>query len=118
MKLADFLSIAILLIIGTAGILFAINAKAGNEIEISTPNGNYRYSLSKDRDITVMGKTSQYDIEIRDGKVRALHAGCPNQYCTRKGWTYRIGDSIICVPEEVIIRVTGESEDYIDAITQ
>lgn len=110
MKLLDVISIIIVLSIGLIGIYFSSQSKAGAFAEISTPYGEYRYPLSKDKQIKVRGKTSEYSFEIHNGKIHATYSACPYQHCLHKGEIHRQGDSIICVPEQVVCRIVGNVE--------
>lgn len=54
-------------------------------------------------------------IEIGDMQVRLAEADCPDQICVHQGYVSRIGETIVCLPNKLVIEVKGESgEDYID----
>ena len=44
-------------------------------------------------------------IEVKDGQIRIKEADCGDQVCVRQGWISRGGQSIICLPHQVIIEV-------------
>ena len=44
-------------------------------------------------------------IEIKDGKVRMMEAKCPNLQCVHQGWISRSYQSIVCLPNKVIITI-------------
>lgn len=117
MKLFDGISIVIILALGGAGLWVSLRGKPGATAVITTPSGEYHYSLDKNLDIHVPGLNGDYHLEIRDKKIRAVESCCPYKICVSKGWTYLSGDSIICVPEKVTVRITG-GEEEIDAVTE
>ncbi|NPV53348.1 MAG: NusG domain II-containing protein [Firmicutes bacterium] len=67
-------------------------------------------------------------LEMRDGKIRIAESNCPEQVCVRTGWISRPGQSIICVPNRVMVYINdmdesdhgqagqGSSEDGVDVI--
>lgn len=65
---------------------------------------------------TIDGKIGQAVIEIKNQEVRMLEAPCPDHICIKQGWIKRPGQSIICVPNEVVIYIDAEAP--VDAVTQ
>lgn len=59
-------------------------------------------------------------IEAKDGKVRMLEMSkeiCPNSICSDTGWIDKIYQSIVCLPNNIIVTIEGIEEDTIDAQT-
>lgn len=56
-------------------------------------------------------------LEIRDGKIRVVSSSCRQQICVRKGWTGQVHDPIVCVPNNIIVDITGNDAEY-DAISR
>lgn len=46
--------------------------------------------------------------EVADGKIRIMEAACPDKICEKTGYIGSAGQSIICVPEKIIVTVSGE----------
>lgn len=46
-------------------------------------------------------------IEILGGKVRMAEASCPDRVCQRQGWIDGVGQSIVCLPNNLVIMVVG-----------
>ena len=113
----DFIILAGVIIMSLAGILFSLNAPEGSQIVISTPFSNYRYPLKEDRIIQVNGVLGDYSIEIKSGKVHTLHSNCPQQVCVVRGWAYKSGDSIACLPNRILIKIEDKNQ-VIDAVTE
>jgi hypothetical protein len=69
---------------------------AGNTIAVET---EYGYNL----------------IEIGDEKVRVLEADCPDKIDVKQGYISRIGETIVCLPNHLVIEIMGStSADEID----
>ena len=60
-------------------------------------------------------------LEVKGGAIRLLpmpDSVCPRKICSHTGWIRRAGETIICVPNRLAIRLTGESEGGVDAVTK
>ena len=78
-----------------------------------------RYPLSEDRDIPITrdGAATNHAV-IENGTVYMKEASCKNHICISQGRKSAAGESIVCLPNRVVIRVEGseEGQDY-DVIT-
>lgn len=52
------------------------------------------------------GYTVQAEFDL-EGGVRAVWADCPTQDCVRTGRISRRGESIVCLPARIVIRLEG-----------
>jgi hypothetical protein len=60
-------------------------------------------------------------LEIKDGAVRLLEMPdrlCPRKICSHTGWIRRSGESIICVPNQLVIRLHQKQSSGTDAVTR
>ena len=55
-------------------------------------------------------------VEVANQKIRVLSSSCKRQICVQKGWIHNVRDAIICIPNDIIIEITGETSEY-DAIS-
>jgi hypothetical protein len=66
------------------------------------------YGLGSDSDFTVTGKDGiELSVSIRGGTVRVTEAGCPGRDCVKTGEISRPGQSIVCLPAGILIRIEG-----------
>ena len=70
---------------------------------------------NESRSYTLQGKNGPFTVETKDGHIRILESTCPDKFCVKRGWISSPGETIICVPYEVIIYFDTESP--VDAIT-
>jgi hypothetical protein len=80
-------------------------------------NAVYKGDLLENRKVTVTGKFGDVRIQIRDGKVGVVSAECPNKVCVRTGWRSLAGESIICVPNRVLVKILGERSNVVRGVT-
>ncbi len=117
----DKILILFLIILSVASMaVLRLNLKAGSSIEIKIKNKFYgKFSLKNDTTFTVQGAIGKTTIEIKSARVRVAHSDCPEKICVKTGWVHRSGSLIVCVPNQVVISVTGgKKENYLDVITQ
>lgn len=110
---ADILLFAALMV--TAGLLFALpvlrvraSASSDNSLNVVIrQNGNPygTYSLNKDREIHVKNGKQENVVSIQDGSVLMKKSTCKNQVCVDEGKISRAGQSIICLPNRVVVEI-------------
>jgi hypothetical protein len=74
--------------------------------------------LSRDGVHDVLGPIGVTRIEVRGGKVHVVSSPCPRQICRHGGWIGEPGTLLVCLPNQVVIRVPGEPAGEADAITR
>ncbi len=50
-------------------------------------------------------------ITVRDGRICVSHATCPDQVCVRQGWVNTDMTPIVCLPNGLVIQITGGDQD-------
>lgn len=75
-----------------------------------------RLTKGEENSFMVEGKVGPVMIEVRDKKVRIAESSCPQQICVRRSWISAPGESIICVPNEIVIYIDVPAP--VDAITR
>lgn len=118
-KWGDFLS-AVLVLLAAAvltGVL-AINAFGTRQITVQIHRDGQlikEMPLSTDSVYTVEGDY-QNTVTIKDGKAAVTFSNCPGVDCVHSGWISEAGRTIVCLPNKMELRLTGQGE--IDAFTR
>ena len=61
-----------------------------------------------------------FSVDVKEGRVRISESNCPRKVCVHQGWISHSGESIICVPNKVVVKIRGEEKmvkGKVDAIT-
>lgn len=62
------------------------------------------------------------NVEIKDKKIRVTTSNSPLKLCVKQGWIDGVGESIIGVPDRLLIQIVGEisedDEDYVDGVVR
>lgn len=120
LTVGDKILIGSLLLLSLASFpLVRAMTKAGNAVQIETDGKMYKIiSLHKAQTLAVPGPLGDTFVIIHDGEVHVSESPCPNKICIKTGHISLSGQIIACVPNEVVVRVTGTQDAEYDAVTQ
>ena len=90
-------------------IMLALAPSSASYVQIETREGLWRYSLDEDRSVTVTGPVGETVVEISGGRARIVSSDCPTQSCTH-GSIERCPQTLVCLPNEVVVTVEGEGQ--------
>lgn len=77
---------------------------------IITANGTEIARLPLDSDCTYRVGDSN-TVQISGGHVKMLEADCPDKLCVHTGQISRSGQTIVCLPNKVVVSISGEKND-------
>lgn len=86
--------------------VISLDGSVISEIELRTAE-NGTFTLKEIPDVV---------FSIQDEQIAVLDGHCPDKICERTGYIGGAGESIICLPNRVIVQIEGESE--LDAIVR
>ena len=76
-----------------------------------------KYDLFGKETIVVHGAIGATVVRIQDGRVRVVQSDCREKICVNTGQVQKSGDTIVCVPNRVVVRIVGGNSKKIDLIT-
>lgn len=115
---ADALVVALAaLLVGASWAALWTGGGPAHTVQVAAPGEQVqRAALVEDTVLEVRGHLGDSRIEIRDGRVRFVDSPCVGRYCVHSGWLSRSGQVAACLPNGVIIEVTGGAPEF-DAVT-
>lgn len=79
------------------------SVRGGKTVTVSQNNREvYCGSIYENKTLELEGNT----VEIKNGSVKITEADCKNQLCVKQGSVKNAGESIICLPNRVIVEVS------------
>ena len=88
----------------------------GSYITITIDGTEYgTYSLQENQTIPI-GNPVRNTVVIQDGKAKMVEAECPDGLCVKQKEIYYDKESIICLPNKIVVTVTSEEESGLDAV--
>ena len=75
-------------------------------------------SLQENREFAIEGSYGRNILIVSGEKAYMLEATCPDQLCVRQGSISRVGETIVCLPNRVVVEITGKETDGLDAVVK
>ena len=118
----DILLLVILLVIGLLiplGYRF-FHHSTGDAITITIDGVLWRtLPLSSDTTIDIPGIGGTNTLHIKNGQASIAEADCPDKLCVHQSSIRHNGESLVCLPHKVIVKVTADvSDDDLDGIAK
>ena len=104
----DLILIAVLL--AAAGIAFGIIQLGKKSKEVAT------YPLNVDTSVTINSPTGFNTLVIKDGKADVTDADCPDKLCVNQHSISYDGETIVCLPNKLVVKIVSEAESDVDII--
>ena len=111
--------ILVLLVFAAAGIFFAghlfTSQKSAGVVEIQIDGKVVEtLDLQKERAFKINGGTNT--VQIENGKVKMAAANCPDQICVHHSRISRNKETIVCLPDKVVITIENGEDSGIDVL--
>ena len=90
----------------TVALLCTLSPKTGNGVEIAYEGVREVLPLDKN---TERRLADHLTLVIENGKAWVKDADCRNCICVKTGKISRVGESIVCAENKIVITVTGRS---------
>lgn len=119
MKKNDIKLIVIILFIAVAGMTFLfLTQKPGDKVIVIIDGEVYKeYSLNKDISVDIEGVNGGTNhLEIKDGHADVTDATCLDKICVHQNQIDKNGETIVCLPNKVIVKVESTTESEIDGV--
>jgi len=109
---ASLLLIALIL----AGILYLMRRNGAQVIVTVDGAEVFRGSLAAEQTVRIDGVGGGYNlITIRDGAAFVEEASCPDKLCVHRGRLRYAGETAVCLPNRVVVRIEGGPASGADA---
>lgn len=109
--------LAVIALVSYAGIEFYQSANTKNGVAVVTIDGEEygRYPLAVDTAERIELPDGSYNIlEITDGEADITDASCPDGICVNHRAVSKQGQSIVCLPNKVVVEIENGEEPDID----
>ena len=119
----DLLLLGVLLCVCIAVLLvFSFDkGKAGATVVVTGDGKEYgRYDLAKEQKVPIYNDQGEVTntLLIRDHKADMIDADCRDLLCVKQKAIDRSGETIVCLPNRVVVSVENDSQDALDGFAQ
>ncbi len=107
--------IIILMIIAAAVILYFGTRpfiKEGNSAQILL-DGRVIKTLDLKKDTTFSPEGMDVVFEVSNGRARFVSSDCPDKICVNTGFINKKGQSAVCLPNKLVLKITGSDVDTV-----
>lgn len=105
------MDIAILLVLTLGAfvplMIFTNNAQASTAQIKSWGKVIKTVNLAQNQTFTVNHEGEINTVQVQNGKIRVSYANCENQIDVKAGWKSRNGQTIVCLPHNLVITLVG-----------
>lgn len=119
MKKNDWTLIGVIAVLALA--IWGLNNLGRNteraQVEVTVDGEFYGTFPLDDRDTQVIEINGTNTLTIRDGAADMTDADCPDKLCVHQKAISADGESIICLPNKVVVTVASQEEAEYDAVT-
>ncbi|MFC1692871.1 NusG domain II-containing protein [Candidatus Latescibacterota bacterium] len=118
---SDIVLITVLLALSISGFAAIRHYGGIGKHAVVEVDGTRVLELSLERNVTteVDGLLGETVIVVGEGSVRIEDSPCPGKHCIRMGRLSHGGQIAVCVPNRIVVYITGGSEnDSYDGVTQ
>ena len=98
------------------GLWLLLRKDGGTVIVEQNGRETVRYALSEDRTVRIEGERGYNLLVIENGEAWLAEADCPNLLCVKTGRIRYAGQSIVCLPHKLAVRIMGGASS-LDAVT-
>ena len=124
MRKNDIILISVIMAVAVAALvgmrLWQMNNTRGTAVAVVTVDGALygTYPLSEDviQKIDLLDGTYNV-LVISDGCAEIKEASCPDQICVKHNRIRYNGESIVCLPNKLVVEIKGGEDNGIDAST-
>lgn len=116
MKKNDLILVAVILVLAGIGFLTYTNLgrQAAGIVKVTVDGELFgTYSLEKELNIQI---NDTNHLIIKDGQVDMIEADCPDQICVDHKTISRNKETIVCLPNKVVVEIVGGEGAEIDAV--
>lgn len=122
MKKNDMILAAVVLALAGGLLLLQHGRAADRSGSVAVYRGKARlaaYPLAEDKEVVLDGMDGGTNtLIICDGQAYIKAADCPDGLCMKQGSISRNGQSIICLPHQLVITIEDGADSGIDAVVR
>lgn len=120
MKKNDIILIIVIGLIACAGLLYMNwNKTTGDKVIVRVDGEIYKeLPLNKDDTIEIEGVNGTNLLVIKDGQADVVEASCPDSLCVNQHEIKNNGETIVCLPNKVVVEIQSKDEGELDIIVR
>lgn len=112
-----FLLLTLLVFAGILALFLTLTQKNGTKVIVRVDGvRSAAFSLHENRRYQIRGIGGTNALVVENSEAWLENADCPDCLCVKQGKISRAGESIICLPHQVVVELSGENREKPDAV--
>lgn len=124
-KKGDIIIICMIIIITVFGQYYLITQETGGQLRtivLRVDQEEHVYKLSVDESRKIIFEFNEHlgTLHYKEGRIKMEtmdRVVCPKQICSKTGWIKYSNQSIVCLPNKIIVTIVNEKDNDLDTIT-
>lgn len=115
-----FIIVVLCTVFFIAVIFYRKQEETGTQVLITVQGQLYgEYSLKENQEVPIVtdGITTNL-LMIEDGKAKMAEADCPDKLCVHQRAVSKKNETIVCLPNKVVVSIAGGEESEFDSIAK
>ena len=113
------LILGLLVLAGALWLGIRLTREAGGEAVVTVAGREVgRYSLAEEREVPIESDGGRNLLVIREGAAAITEADCPDKICVHTGEIQYTGETIVCLPHQVVVEIVGGADSGIDTVSR
>lgn len=117
-KKSRVLVLFILIICIIFAVFFQFNKPSGTEAVIIIDGKEAMHVPLEDEYTFSAENLENVVFQVKDGKIAFIHSDCPDKLCVNTGFISKPGQYAACLPNKVLLKITGDSADGVDTVVR
>lgn len=114
LKSGDLFIVCLVLLAAIVFFLLGLRRESAAHVAVSVGSAQVeKLPLSKDGTYPIGGHLT---VRVTNGRVQIEAADCPDRYCMRMGAIDSPGQMLVCLPNQIVVRIVGTGETEVDAV--
>lgn len=110
--------VSLLLLVSIAALAMFLFKTVGDTVTVTVDGQLFgEYPLNEDRTVEIKNGDGYNLLVIEDGKAHVARASCPDGICSAHRPVGYNGESIICLPNKVVVEIRAKDQNQPDIIT-
>lgn len=106
------LLLGLLAVGGIIGACLLLTGRSGSAVQVRVAGETVgTYPLDVEQSVVIYGVGGTNLLVIADGCASVTEADCPDALCINMGQISRAGQSIVCLPHQVVVEMVDESDE-------
>lgn len=119
LKKNDLILMIVIVALGVGAILaIHFTKESGSKVRVTLKQEELKtFKLKENTIYTVEGENGAWNtFEIKDGYVDMIDASCPDKLCVAQKSIHYNHETIVCLPNQVVLEIVGGEENAVDSV--